>query len=534
MTRNNTLKKKFTSPFLTDSTFHYSLGVLILSLLYYLSYANYGVIEGDWGMIAVGAERFLEGKVFYRDFSILYTPGIYLYTALFFKLFGISLSSATIGWSILRAFNCLVIYLIGVEFVSRRTALILPLLLWFVPGVLHKSFFVFFVLIDILILIKMQSTQKKIFYFIAGIAVSITLLFRIDLFGFFLITFVIVEFMKLISYKNKTTTISKILQNFFFLSCGVIAGIIPMAIYLLSNSALQEAYRQTFAYSDAMKSLWFDLPPISQFFSFNTIAILKYIGASVPFVLYLFIFVIIISVIITKDFGDFSEKDKKIFIVLLFGCMTLNQSLMYPGIARIGMILSPILITNVYFIARYFNQKVNYSKKLRMIYTLSLGGLNSALLFFMIFSCVNTDAYINGSFFIRFKNPFFMSDPRLNVYTTYDYAKNFNKITDIIKTETKEDEYIFTFPGSYQLYHFVTGRKPLEKYALIGEYLKSIERQKEVIRLIEERKVRIILAELSVEVQKREIWAPVLNEYIMKHYEPKQVIGTFSILVRNL
>ncbi|MBI5056258.1 MAG: hypothetical protein HZB61_06575 [Nitrospirae bacterium] len=526
MTEDRDIKKEIYS----------SLAIFIMSLFYYLGYAQYGVIEGDWGMIAVGAEKFLKGEVFYRDFSILYTPGIYIYTAMFFKLFGVSLSSAMVGWSILRALNCLIIYLIGTEFVSRRIACILPLLLWFVPGVLHKSFFVFFLLLDIFILIKMVSSKSRIFYFICGIASIVTLVFRVDLFGFFLIAAVIVEFLKSISLEGKIIDSSKIMMsptNFFYLSYGVIAGFIPLMLYLFSNSALNEAYRQTFGYSAAMKSLYFDLPPVSQIFSLNLIAIQKYIGAFLPFVLYLFVFISIVLIIIKREGWHFNAKDKKLLIVLLFGCMSLNQVVMYPGVGRIGMILSPVLIIDVYLIARYFNNKSSYLKKLRMMHLASLGGLNFILVPFILFSCIIPDVFINGSFFIRFTNPVYMSDSRLHVYTTNKYADNFHKITDVIKDLTKENEYIFTFPGSYQLYLFVTGRQPLEKFAFIGEYLKSEERQREVIRLIEEKNVRVIIAELTLEMQKRKTWAPVLNEYIMEHYEIRQTIGSFSLLVRN-
>ena len=81
--------------------FYVSIVIFTASLFYYLSYFNYGFSDSDWGAIVVGAERFLQGDVFYKDFSIGYTPGIYLYTALFFKLFGTSLLSATFSWSIL-------------------------------------------------------------------------------------------------------------------------------------------------------------------------------------------------------------------------------------------------------------------------------------------------------------------------------------------------------------------------------------------------------------------------------------------------
>jgi hypothetical protein len=515
-----------------NSKFYYPIAILIISLFYYLSYANYGLIEGDWGMIAIGAERFLKGEVFYKDFSIIYTPGIYIYTSIFFQLFGISLSSAMIGWSILRAFNCLMIYLIGIEFVSRRMALILSLLLWFVPGVLHKSFFVFFLLLDIFILVKMLSAKSRFFYFISGIAAGITLLFRVDLFGFFIITFLFVEFLKVITYGKKIIHTIKIIsfRNIFSFGSGVIAGVAPFALYLLSNSAIKEAYRQTIEYPAAMRSLWFDLPPLSQVFSFNMIAIQKYIGVSIPIALYLFIFIIMSLIIFARDFN---EKDKKLVVVLLFGCMTLNQVIMYPGVARIGMILPAILIANVYLLVRYYNYKNNFLKRPRLIYSISLGSLNFVLLPFIILSCIIPDIYINGSFFICFSNTAFIPDPKLNIYTTHKYAEKFNKIKDIIEASTKEDEYIFTFPGSYQIYHFATGRKTFEKYGLIGEYMKSEERQKEVIRLLEEKRVRMIITELSKEIQKREIWAPLLNEYIIEHYEPTYKIGDFSILLRK-
>lgn len=535
MIRNEDFKKGLSSVILSER-FIYPFVVLGLSLVYYLSYANYGIIEGDWGSILVGAKHFLQGKVFYRDFSIIYTPGIYIYTAIFFKLLGISLSSATLGWSILRVLNCFIIYLIGIEFVSRRMALILPFLLWFVPGTLHKSFFVFFLLLDMLLLIKMLSLKSRLFYFVSGIIAGITLLFRIDLFGFFIITFVSVEFLKLISSDKKSSGLAIInlsLKNVVLFSCGIMAGVGPFIFYLVYNSALIDAYQQTREYSAAMKSLWLALPPVSEMFSMNILAIHKYIGAFVPILLYFFVLVIIGLILKQGDYRPLGEKDKKFFTTLLFGSMTINQALMYPNIARIGVILSPLLIISLYLIVRYSNRKDNYSKKTRLIYLISLAGLTLTLLSYIVLSCMTSDVFINGSYLIRSSNTYFMSEPRLRVYTTPEYAKNFKKIKNILIALTEEEEYIFNFPASYQMYHFVTNRKAIEKYSLIGEYMGSEKRQKEVIKQLEEKDVRVIIAVLELERQKREVWAPILNKYIMKHYEPMHTIGSFSILVRR-
>jgi hypothetical protein len=514
--------------FFKNSRFYISATVLIASLLYYLSYAKYGFINSDWGMIVVAAERFLRGEVFYRDFSILYTPGIYIYTALAFKLFGISLSSATIGWSILRAFNCLLIYLIGTELMSRRAALMLPLLLWFVPGVLHKSFFIFFVLLDSFILIRLLVTNSRVFYFLSGIVAVITLLFRVDLFGFFVITLLLVEVLKITWSGKKISGTSQIvmpLKNISFFTSGAIVGAIPLLLYLVSNSALKDAYHQTIDYATTMGSMWFYLPPISQLFSLNLGAIFKYLSVIIPFLLYFLVFIILLSIM---KAGDFNEKDKRLLIIFLFGCMTLNQTIIWPGMGRISQVLSPVLIANVYLILRYYNSYKNGShKKFPLIYPITLAGLSLVLFLYIAFSCIFRDIYLNGSIFMRFKNPVLLSNPKLNVYTEYEEAKEFNRVSDVIKNITAKDEYVFTYPGNPQMYFFATGRKNLDKYSIITEYIKSEERQKRVIGLLEEKNVRLIISDLT---DKRGSLSPILDRYVKEHYEPGLRVGNYLFL----
>ena len=133
---------------------------------------------------------------------------------------------------------------------------------------------------------------------------------------------------------------------------------------------------------------------------------------------------------------------------------------------------------------------------------------------------------------MRFYNKTLLSDPRLNIYTEKKDADEFNGVIDAIRSTTEEDEYIFTYPNNSQMFHFVTGRKTLEKYSTISEYLHSVERQKAVINILEKKQVRLIISKLH-EKRKREDWAPLVDEYVMKTYSPQQKIGKYTFLVRN-
>ncbi|MBI4707355.1 MAG: hypothetical protein HY761_05465 [Candidatus Omnitrophica bacterium] len=319
-------------------------------------------------------------------------------------------------------------------------------------------------------------------------------------------------------------------KNIFIFSFGVIAGIAPFGLYLFGHDAAEEAYRQTTEYTATMKSLWFYIFPMKELFSLNLLAIYKFIGVVLPFVFYSLILLMIVMIAFSKKING---KDFNLFIVFIFGCMTLNQTISYPGISRISQILPPALISNVYLIGRYVNNPLKkYSQKQGLLYKISLAGLNISLFIFIAASCVISDPYINGSIVMRIFNKTFLPDPKLQVYTQSKDADEFNSAVEIIKNLSKVDEYIFTFPNNSLMFHFVTGRKSFEKYAIIPEYLKSKNRQEKVIRLLEERNVRLIISDLTEE-KKRILWAPIVDEYIMKYYEPVQKAGTYTFFARK-
>ncbi len=525
-----TSEKSHQSLFLKNHGFYVYATIFILSLFYYLSYASYGFSEGNLGETVIAAERILQGDVFYRDFTTVYTPGIYLYTALAFKLFGTTLLSATVAWSILRAFNCLLIYLLGTKFLSRSVALILPLILWFASGPVHKSFLIFFELLSLIFLVRFLSTNSKGFYFFSGIVAGISLIFRIDLFIFFVIMIVLIELVKIIERCKEIRKVSSItmsFKNFPFFLAGAIFALTPLALYLFLNSAMVDAISQTLNLANAFKTRLFLLPSIKQIFSWGKWDFINYAVLFIPLAIYsLFLGVIFFNIKNNK----FTDEEKKLSILVVYGLLFLHQITRSPWIGGLFQILPLILIVDMYLLSNYnINMASGHLKKLRRIYPVTLLTANSLLLFIMIISFYMSDIYTNNSIFIRFTNTTFLSDPKLKTYTTKKQADEFNRVRNIIETETGEDNYIFIVQH-HPMYYFVTGRKNATRYYFIEGYVGSDKKQLEIIRNLADKKVKLIILRANYPHTPH---APIVIEYLNKHYQIKEKVGDKIIYIRK-
>lgn len=510
--------------------FYISAAILISSLFYYLSYSSYGFSDSDWGAIVVGAERFLQGDVFYKDFSIAYTPGIYLYTALAFKIFGVKLWSATVAWSLIRAFNCLLIYLLGTKILPRKVAFLLPLILLLIPGPIHKSFLIFFGLLHLLILLRLLSTDNKGFYLFSGIVAGISLIFRIDMLVLFVILLFIVEVLKSINVIPKTnlkTQFARSLKNFCFFSGGVIFSLVPFALYLLSNSSISNAINENLYFLGTAKNRMFLLPPIPQIFSWGKWDFINYAVVVIPLCISFVLLASIFSNIKTRQFG---WEDKKLLILLLYGLLSLHQILRWPWIGRLYQILPPFLIIDIYLISKYFfNLEKRRFNKLRLIYPATLTVTNFALLTLIIGSLTMSDMDTNNSIFIRRTNTTLLSTPKATVYTTVEQAEKVIKIINIIETETEKDEYIYIVQY-HSMYYFLTERKNATRYYFIEAYVYSDEKQLEVVRNLADKKVNLIISAPNYPGTPE---AAIVKEYINKHYFVKETIGDKIIYIKK-
>ena len=67
--------------------------LVLIALVYHLFIFNHGINLLDEGLLLHGTERMMQGEILYKDVNTIYSPGMYLTSALFFKLFGQTLIS---------------------------------------------------------------------------------------------------------------------------------------------------------------------------------------------------------------------------------------------------------------------------------------------------------------------------------------------------------------------------------------------------------------------------------------------------------
>jgi len=157
-----------------------------------------------------------------------------------------------------------------------------------------------------------------------------------------------------------------------------------------------------------------------------------------------------------------------------------------------------------------------------------LAAANLILLFLIIISCIMSDIFTNGSIFIRYTNTTLITAPKIKAYTTFKQADKFNRIKNIIEAETKENGYIFTIYHD-AIYYFATGRKNPTKYYFVEAYVNSDERQLEVIRNLAEKDVRLIISRTKYLYSSP---APLVEEYIKRHYQVKEIVGDNIIFIK--
>ncbi|HDH05866.1 MAG TPA: hypothetical protein ENH01_09180 [Nitrospirae bacterium] len=522
------------SLFLNRNGFYVSAAIFTLSLFYYLSYAPYGFVEVEWGLTVASAEKVLQGKVFYRDFSTIYTPGIYLWTALFFKLFGSSLHSATIAWSIIRAFNCLLIYLLGAKIFPRKVAILLPLFLWLAPGPVQKSFFVFFELLNILILIKLLSSNRKSVYFLSGITAGITFIFRIDLFLYFTLAVLFIETLKTAESFNKSLIISQVagaVINLSFFAAGAVISFLPFVLYLLSNSAVNDFVTQFLLGANTASPTWFiKRPLITQISSWTKWDFVHYATLIIPALTYSLLLLVLAADIIKRRF---TEKDRKLLIVLLYGGMILSQVISATGLGRLFLVSPPILISILYLVSRYYIDNASgYGKKLRTLYAGSLSMTALAFFSLIIGSCFTSHVLSNGSFFIRYTNTTPLFAPKTNVYVTNEMAQYVNSILNIIETATEKGENVYVTPRFGSMFYYINGRAYPTKYEFTESYANSEEKQLEIIRYLKEKNVSLIITEPS-KYNFPNLDTSIIDRYIDENYRIKERIGDKLVLTKK-
>jgi 4-amino-4-deoxy-L-arabinose transferase-like glycosyltransferase len=160
-----------------------ALFLFVASCLYLRFFYNFTAFNPDEGISLQGAQRILNGEVPYRDFFTINTPGLFYWTALFFRIFGDSMLVARATLVVYGGLFSVFTYFLARRVCKRRVALITVYLLTItcLPykfAALHNWDSTLWASLALYFAVLLLETSRWAFAATAGAFTSITFLFE--------------------------------------------------------------------------------------------------------------------------------------------------------------------------------------------------------------------------------------------------------------------------------------------------------------------------------------------------------------------
>jgi len=153
------------------------MGLMVLSLLYYLSYYRYGLNLSDEGYVVQGAIRSLRGQLPGADFHS-YAPARTWTLGLLFKTFGVSITAERLMWVVWRTATCCCLWVLARHFLKPVPALLVVLVSLLMPGPWHKTPLVFSMTVVLLLLLGLLREARTWRLSLFGVGLGSLLLVR--------------------------------------------------------------------------------------------------------------------------------------------------------------------------------------------------------------------------------------------------------------------------------------------------------------------------------------------------------------------
>ena len=164
------------------------LALIYLVLIAYLySFSEYGLNVWDEGGYANGTLRTFNGEKAMEDFNPSgYLSGRYIYGAIFFKLFGVSIQSLRVGVILITPIMIFLTYAISRRIMPQGFSFLTAVFVFSAPAMYYNRFFTFFCILNLYLLVRcVGKAQSQRYFFLAGaILLSGFFKFEVALFSF--------------------------------------------------------------------------------------------------------------------------------------------------------------------------------------------------------------------------------------------------------------------------------------------------------------------------------------------------------------
>jgi hypothetical protein len=232
-------------------------GAVILPLMLLLLFGSIKVPVNpyDEGIVLVGATQIMAGKVPYRDFWTIYSPGQFYTLAVLFRIFGTNVMVERVYDRLIIMALIIVTYSVECMVIPRNRAVIVAVFsAVFLSTAGSYGYPVFPALLSSVLafgcLLKFVNANRRYWLFLAGVFVGITALFRHD-FGAYAggtLAATLLIYRLCNQASNHVQLPSSTRELFLFVKGGLIA-LFPLLLYLALSGALRQVWRDLFVFT---------------------------------------------------------------------------------------------------------------------------------------------------------------------------------------------------------------------------------------------------------------------------------------------
>jgi len=471
--------------------------LLFLTFIFFLYFANKGLVVGDEGYILNAAWRFSQGQTPYKDFWILYPPGVVFLLGSLFSIFG---KSILLGRYLMVGIGVLISFLllkISRKIIKPPLHLLASamFIFWGIPQLNFPWptwFCWLFCLSSLYFLLLFLEKKQKYWLLISGIFAGLAFLFKQTI-GLSVIISLLITSGSLSAF------------------AGILVPLLFTFLYLILNQAFLPFWQTVFAdltTYNKQGTMWTNLPQIS-------LSSIADIG-KVFFYYFPILFFIITGI---HFFKKNYFKTNKILAVYVFSFLfylsgifptidLLHTSLVFPSFFILLAIILSITKSNLV--------------KLSTLFVIVLGVYK---LFFKNYAGFESPI-IKQNIPQNYLNEKLLVDQR---------AVNLTKTITCIKNNTNPEDKIFVYYYAPIIY-FLSGRENASRYPQIVTGFLNLSQQKEIISDLKHVKLIILqqaMTNKDFKADKLGLYnLSLLYDYLIENFTFSRQFGDYQIRIR--
>lgn len=434
--------------------------IAIASLLYYLTYFNYGLTMNDEGLLIDNVTRVLEGQLPLRDFYS-YAPARYYYLAGWFRLFGANLLTERFAFMVVRILTPAFLFVIARRFLPSSVAIIPTLMIALVAGPWEKTVDTFIPIFNLWWILESLYKPQPHRLVLAGIVAGLSLMWKQDAGSLTIlagsICVIVLNNVGFAKLSERSVWKEKLSRWLTYLA-GISLGILPFAFYYALHNAVAELFLgqytavrvyQTIGVSFPSPVLLLDLAHPGKVLEVSLIYAYLLILISFPFILFL-------------KFRNRESVSTSLIALWVFGCAASPNIFVYPAFSRLtqtgplAYILGTIEIVWVFQALRArWNLAPNLARSFAAICLL-------IPLAFFIFGLADNNMYV-GSIGIRIGRNTLLGLDHAPVYESSVLVQDIQEAVRWIKQKSAPGSSIFA-SSDYFLYFLADRQNPTGVY----------------------------------------------------------------------